>query len=225
MVVDLSEQLFSFTNYLIGFRKIEALNYCMNLLAHNEISIPALYEQILAPALNQIVLERKEEDHLIWKEHVMTNIVRNIIEASFPYVLQGKEDRFIKQENPTIILTSPEEEYHEIGLRMGADFFTMQGFDVIYIGCNTPLSNILSAVRVIRPKFLDISITNYLNLVSLKNITSAIRDMENIEMKIILSGSAFHRGQYQPEDFGAYKVINSYQDVVTLRKEYDEISL
>ena len=68
------------------------------------------------------------------------------------------------------MLVCPEEEYHDLGIRMGADFFTIAGYDVTYIGSNTPKSNILSAARFLKPDIIDISVSNYLNLVMLEKI-------------------------------------------------------
>lgn len=62
------------------------------------------------------------------------------------------------------MLVTPEEEYHEIGIRMGMDFYTLLGYEVVYIGCSTPRDTLLNAAKTLRPDLVSISVTNYLNL-------------------------------------------------------------
>ncbi|MHB1151916.1 MAG: cobalamin B12-binding domain-containing protein [Eubacteriales bacterium] len=161
--------------YLQTFNKVKSLEYCMTLLGENTVTVPELYEMVLAPALNGIVIPRGDENSLIWQEHTATNIVRNIIECSYPFVIKEKTEYEKPGTRKKIILLCPEEEYHEIGIRMGADFFTIVNFEVIYIGCNTPKENIISAIKQINPDFIGVGVSNYLNLVSLNKIIQSIR--------------------------------------------------
>lgn len=59
--------------------KEKSLSYCMNLLSEKKVTVVDLYEQILRPALNNIIAEYPDPDELIWREHVRSSIVRTII--------------------------------------------------------------------------------------------------------------------------------------------------
>lgn len=200
--------------YLQNYDKENSMKYCISLLDDKKITIPELYEMILAPALNGIVIPKGEEDTLIWREHAATNIIRSILESAYPFVLKERDVYKEPSVRKKIILVCPEEEYHEIGIRMGADFFTILHFDVTYIGCNTPKANIISAIREIKPDFIGIGITNYLNLVSLKKIIQSIRQETDPKLKIIVSGSAFRHTCKCGKDFGADYFINSFKEAV-----------
>ena len=51
------------------------------------------------------------------------------------------------------------EELHEIGIRMVADFFEMEGWDVYYTGANIPAKSILDAVKEQKADVVALSIT------------------------------------------------------------------
>lgn len=199
--------------FLRNFNKEKSLEYCITLLRENIVSVPELYEMVLAPALNGIVIPKEEVNNLIWQEHTATNIVRSIIECAYPFVMKEKTEYEKPGIRKKIILLCPEEEYHEIGIRMGADFFTIVNYEVIYIGCNTPKENIISAIKHIKPDYIGIGVSNYLNLVSLNKIIQSIKKEISSGIKIIVSGSAFRHTFKTAADFGADYIINSFKDV------------
>ncbi len=215
----------AFQSHLNGFGRHDAVAYGISLLENGRITVPDLYEHVLAPSLNSILVGREEEHDLIWREHVMTNIVRSVIESAFPYVLKEREKYLLEGFHQKAMLVCPEEEYHDLGARMGADFFTIAGYDVTYIGSNTPKSNILSAAAYLKPDLIDISVSNYLNLVMLKKIIPELRQGLGQGARIMVSGSAFlHTGKpYQ--EFHADGLINSFKDILDLRGKAYEDSL
>lgn len=211
--------------FLRNFNKEKSMEYCMTLLRENIVSVPELYEMVLAPALNGIVIPKEEVNNLIWQEHTATNIVRSIIECSYPFVIKERTEYEKPDTRKKIILLCPEEEYHEIGIRMGADFFTIINYEVIYIGCNTPKENIISAIKQIKPDLIGIGVSNYLNLVSLNKIIISIKKEIPSGIKIIVSGSAFRRTSKTAADFGADYIINSFKDVSEFGRNCREISI
>ncbi len=202
-----------------------AVGYSLMLLSEGKVSITELYEEILSPILNSISIGRGEEDSAIWKEHVMTNIVRTIVECSYPYVIKEKEKNKGEKKVRKVMVLCPEEEYHELGARMGADFYTINGYDVVFIGCNTPKENFISAYNALKPDMISISITNYLNLISLKKIIEEIREKIGYEVKIILSGSAFASTKKTAKDFGAAALVGTFREIEALRRDDDETGI
>ncbi|MBE0600626.1 MAG: cobalamin B12-binding domain-containing protein, partial [Firmicutes bacterium] len=168
----------AFNAHLDKLDKGGAVQYALALLKRDEITIPDLYEQVLAPALNRIQIPRCDETCMIWREHMMSNIVRAAIEAAHPFVLGEREKAGNEHNNTVVMLVCPQEEYHEIGMRMGSDFFTMLGYEVKYIGCNTPRDTLLDAARTLQPDIVGIGITNYLNLAQLPQLVSALKVLE-----------------------------------------------
>ena len=207
----------TFKEHLERYDREGSVQYCLALLEQGKISVPELYEQILAPALNSLLVGRDSEHDAIWREHVMTNIVRHVIELSAPYVAResAKVEAFAKK--PRVMLVCPEEEYHDLGVRMGLDFFIIAGFDATYIGANTPKSNIISAAKALHPDIVGISVSNYLNLFALEKIIPELKREIGLDVRILLSGSAVRHTGRAAEDFSADGVVNSFRDIMDLR--------
>lgn len=222
MNADLTDIFKTFSTYLTELDREKATTFCLGLLEEQKVTIPELYEFILAPSLNRIVVPRGKEDELIWREHTQTNIVRGIVESAFPYVIKQKQTFASTGFPGTILLACPEEEYHELGIRMGADFYTIAQFNVIFIGSNLPESSIVSAAKELKPDFVGISVTNYLRLVRLKSIVARLREDIGSSVKVVVSGSAFNHTGSSAQDFGADELITNFEDVVALARRSNE---
>ncbi len=214
----------AFSETLKNFDKEQALNYCLRLLEDGTLSVPALYEEILSPALNQISIPRADEDTLIWQEHAMTAIVRSVVECAYPFVLKEKAKQSCAF-GGKVVLVCPEDEYHELGIRMGTDFFTIANFEAVFVGGNTPAANIVSVVQTLKPDIVDIGVSNFLNLVSLKRIILELREKIDPRIKIAVSGSAFKRTGKNAADFGADIIINSFADILAFGRVNNETGI
>ena len=178
-----------FVDYLLREDKAGAIRYAIEVLETGSIAVNDLYEMVLGPALNQFHCPENDAT-CIWREHVRTSIVRSIVEICYPYVLKAKEAPGFVAVKKTVLVVCPPEEYHEVGARMAADFFELAGFDVVYVGANTPNRDILSAVEHVRPDVLAVSVTNYYNLVKAHAFIEAIA-ASHPSIRIVLGGAAF----------------------------------
>lgn len=192
-----------------------AVDLALGLLRDGKATVPELYEQVLAPSLNSVEVTRANEDKGIWKEHVMTAIVRTIVESAHPWVFAQRQSM---DPAKRALILCPEEEYHELGARMGADYFTMAGYDTVFIGCNTPQKSILHAAGELKPDILVISVTNYLNLAAMKKIVRDLRIRTGCGTMVAVAGSALGHAGMTAQDFGADRAVVSYADVLALRE-------
>ncbi len=204
-----------FYSHLESFNREAALAYTLKLLESGTVTVVQLYEEIIAPSLGKISISREEEEDKIWQEHAMTSIARTVVECCFPYVLKQKNPSTHQNNQYKVVVLCPEEEYHDVGARMGADYFTLENYQVIFVGGNTPPSNILSVCSKVQPRWLAISVSNFYYLASVKNTIASLRAMPN-PPGIILSGSAFLRTGTHPKEFGADMLIHTYQQVQEL---------
>jgi MerR family transcriptional regulator, light-induced transcriptional regulator len=82
-------------------------------------------------------------------------------------------------------------ELHEIGIRMVADFFEMEGWDTYYMGANTPASSILEAVEHHNADVLGISAAMPFRRTELNDLVQSVRTLDGIKnLKIIVGGNA-----------------------------------
>lgn len=209
-------------NKLISFLKDEdkesALNLCISYLEEKKLSVIELYELILTPALNNIIMEYEgDDDNLIWNEHVRSGIIRSIVECVYPYVLKEKKELGIKDMGKVIVMC-PRFEDHELGARMVSDFFTIAGYDTTFIGANTPEKTIINAIQAIQPKYISMSVTNYYNLVATKKTIDHIKDSVSTDIKFLLGGYAFTSNPNAYKEVGGDLLLRSFNDIINLSK-------
>ncbi|UCE60767.1 MAG: cobalamin-dependent protein [Phycisphaerales bacterium] len=80
-------------------------------------------------------------------------------------------------------------ELHEIGVRMVADFFEMDGWDVIYLGANMPSTDVLSMIRERRADLLTVSVSTILHLCTVGELIDQIREDESCTGTKVLVGA------------------------------------
>jgi methanogenic corrinoid protein MtbC1 len=195
--------------------KDKCIELSLEHLSNNTINIPSLYEDILTPALYSI--DKCTEEGCIWKEHVKTSIVRAVIECVYPNIIKFKKN--ISPNGIKVVLACPEKEHHEIGLRMMSDFFTLNGYESIYIGSNTPRDQVCIAISQNIPKYVAISVTDYYLLFEAQKMIKKIRSNYGSSIKIIVGGLAFKNNSDSIKDIGGDIFLNSFKDIENLRKE------
>jgi len=211
-------QLFlkEFLEYLDAEDKEKCVEFIIKKLDNKELDISTLYSQVLEPSLNKFYCDVEEEKLCIWKEHVRTSIISTIIELCYPYILKERKEKKVKTLNIKVLVGCPSEEYRDVGARMIADIFTLYGYDSIFVGANTPRTEIRDAINILRPKIIVLSITNYYNLVEAEKAIALIRGYTEFKGKIIVGGIAFLSNPEIYKQIGADFLIENYSQIKNL---------
>ena len=111
-----------------------------------------IYLEILAPA--QVEIGKKWYDGTlnVAQEHLATQITMRQMEHLRQKFLPAQKQGL------RIVVSSVEGESHDIGARMVADFFYMDGWEVDYLGNNTPTSDLVEFVRKRKPDIVALSL-------------------------------------------------------------------
>jgi methanogenic corrinoid protein MtbC1 len=195
----------------------KVLDFVQSKLARKELDIVTLYDQLVAPSLNNMVC-KEDPNTCIWREHVRSSIVRTVIESSYRFVIEERNEKHGPKAGDKVLVICPLEEYHELGARVVADFFTLCGFDVKFVGANTPKEVVLSAVEQVRPRYIAISVTNRYNLFAAQRTIAMIRGSSAGNVKIIVGGRAFEGNPDRYKEIGADLVMQGYEDIRKLRE-------
>ena len=197
--------------------KKASIDFALSKIMGGELDIVTLYCDVLAPSLNDMKCEGTEE-FCIWKEHVRSGIIRSIIENCYPYVEKERVEKYkSKPTGEKVIVLCPTEELHEIGPRMVADFFTLLGYDVTFVGANTPKRSFLSAIEDLKPKYVAVSVTNYYNLSAAQRTIKDIRGTKHGKVKIIAGGHAFRKNPEAYKEIGADLLLDTFSDLKKLK--------
>ena len=193
--------------------KERCVQLVVQLLEAGEVGIVQLYTDVLGPALNDWECQEGEDTTCVWREHVRSSIVRTILEVTYPYMLRERDAKGVPKKGLTVAVLCPPEELHEIGPRMVADFFSLSGYDVTFVGANTPIDTFIAAVREIKPRYVAISVTNYYNLIALRRAIARIREVAPEGTELIVGGRAFETDPDLAREIGADLMLRTFEDI------------
>lgn len=195
------------------------VRYALSLLDSGSAGIPDLYEDVLAPAARERHCLNREQPVCIWEEHIRTSIIRTIIECCYPHLMEERRSRIGDGSRGRTIIVCPTEEYHELGARMTADFFTLCGFDVTFVGANTPQDEIVEAAVFLQPEYIGVSVTSPYNLVVARRTLGYLREARGRSggtYRIVVGGQAFDADERRARDMGADALAQTFDDICEL---------
>lgn len=213
--INLKDVYDHFSKLLADEDRKASILYAIDLLTKGHITIPNLYEMILAPLLN--LHDYKNDATRIAREHVRSGIIRSIIEISYPFVLSERAKPQFVDLHKKVLITCPTEEYHEIGARMAVDFFELAGFDAVFTGGNTPGPDIIAAIGYQKPDYVALSVSNLYNLVKAKDIIKEIQVVYP-QIPVLIGGAVFNDPAHRQVVLNT-RHINDYNAVLALAKE------
>jgi len=212
----MNRHYFSFMELFEKKDKDACVQIAVKGLSDGLFSLPELYEEILTPALFTIDECQDEDKGCIWDEHVKTGIVKTIIESIYPYVIELKNSQ--EPLGLKVLLACPERELHDVGLRMMADMFAIEGYEIIFVGANTPRDQVSIAIHIEKPKYVAISVTDHYHLSEAKKLIEEIRSDHGDGIEVILGGRAIKNNMELFSALGGDRFMDSYSDIKSLRE-------
>ena len=191
----------------------KTVGWALAKLGSGELDIVTLYTGLLAPSLNEMKCNDSEAAVCIWREHVRSSIVRTVLESCYPLVLRERAARGGRNTAVKAVVVCPPEELHEMGARMVADFFTLCGYEVTFVGANTPLDDFLAAVELVKPRYICVSVTGHYNLVAARKVVTKIRARAGNDVTIVVGGRAFRQNPRSAKEMGADLLLESFEDI------------
>ena len=119
------------------------------------------------------------------QEHYCTAVTQFTMSQLYPYIFtSARKDR-------RMVATSVGGDLHEIGIRMVADFFELEGWDTYYLGANTPTDSVVQAVAEHGADLVAISATLTPHVQKVAALVEAIRTMKS-RPKVMVGGYPFN---------------------------------
>jgi len=148
--------------------------------------IEAFYEHVIQAAMYEIGLLWERSEISVAEEHLASAIVTRVMANT-----NARLSRSPSSEKKVVVTAAPNE-YHEIGAWMIADVLAQDGWNVLYLGANTPQADLLRMLYLHNPLLLAVSVTMPYNLVYLKALIEDIRSSKNFEkLRILVGGGVF----------------------------------
>ncbi len=174
-------------------------------------TIAGLYEGILAPAQARLGRMWHRGEISVADEHfgsATTQSIMSLIRPSFPRK---------KPNGRTLVSTSTPGDLHEIGLRMVTDLFEIDGWNVIYLGANTPTTDLIELLDRRRPHLLALAVSTGLTLRDAGELLERIRETSSIaDLKVLIGGPPFMIAPDLWRELGADGCATSSTEAVRL---------
>ncbi|MGC9363295.1 MAG: cobalamin B12-binding domain-containing protein [Fidelibacterota bacterium] len=153
-------------------------------------SVRDIYLEVFEPCQKEVGRQWQTGLLSVAQEHYFTAVTQLIISQLYPQIFSTT--RIGKK----MIAACAGGELHEIGIRMVADFFEMEGWDTLYIGANTPAAAIISTIKSEMPAVIALSTTLLPHIGMISDIISRIRSNREFDFtKIIVGGYPFNVDQ------------------------------
>jgi len=176
-----------------------AVQAALSAVRDGSISIPALYVDVLSPLLGSIGSAWSHGTERVWEEHYASHTIRTIIESL--YLDVQAQVTTLDRRGVSVLLACPPREQHELGLRMLSDRFELGGYDVTFLGADTPLAEITAAANATGASLVALSISTVFERVELRLFVDTLRK-QLPGVRIVVGGPAFSLDRHWPdEDF------------------------
>lgn len=173
---------FHYLNSLLEGDKDTCKSIVEELLAEGE-SIKEIYLGLFQRSMYRIGQMWERERCSIADEHIATKITEALIDWSIEVSkCKNKKDK-------SVIIACIDKEYHELGAKMVAGYFEINGWKSTFLGSSTPLNEIIGVIETKKPDVVGISVNFYMNIPRLIKLISMIK-ADFPEQEIIVGGQA-----------------------------------
>jgi MerR family transcriptional regulator, light-induced transcriptional regulator len=157
-------------------------------LLDQNIDIKALYTELFQKSLYRVGELWESNQISVAREHLVTAITEGLLNLVYPRLFE-KERATPKK----VIISCAANEFHQIGGKMAADIFELNGWDSHFLGANTPVEHMLEYIQEEKPDLVGLSVSVYCNMPALKAGLEAIKsDFKDLD--VFVGGQAFNWG-------------------------------
>ncbi len=146
-----------------------------------------IYINIIQPAQYEVGRRWQLGQISVAQEHYATEFAHHVLSQ----VSLAMTCQVCRKGN--LVVTCVGNEMHGLGSRMVADFLEMDGWDVSYLGANTPHADVISMLKERKAKALLVSVTMGYNIKRVRVLIRHIRAESTLEgIKVVVGGYAFN---------------------------------
>ncbi|MFP4084356.1 MAG: B12-binding domain-containing protein [Desulfonatronovibrio sp.] len=156
-------------------------------LLDKDISLYSLYLDLFQRSLYQVGRLWETNQISVATEHMATAITETLLSLAYPKIFSAEH------KGKKAVVSCLVNEYHQIGGKMVADIFELNGWDGYFLGANTPIDDLTGMIQEKQPDILALSVSIYFSMDSLYTTLEHIREI-NKDLKIIVGGQAFNWG-------------------------------
>lgn len=156
-------------------------------LLETDIDIKDLYTQLFQDSLYRVGELWESNIISVATEHIATAITEGLLNLLYPRIFAAEHC------GKKAIVSCTASEWHQVGGKMAADIFELNGWDTHFLGANTPTNDLIVHIDQFKPDILGLSLSLSANVPMLLKTVEAIR--ANYQgLDIFFGGQAFRWG-------------------------------
>lgn len=181
----------------------------INDLVEKKSKINDIYENVIKRALYQVGLLWETGKISVATEHLASAIVESVLNELYSKIISKY------RMDKVVVAASVEKEVHQIGIKMVADVFEMRGWNVHFLGADTPSSDLLKFIETVNPKLGALSMSIYFHYPELLKIIGMIRERFP-DLAIIVGGQGLLHSTSDISE--KYKNVHYLPDLYSLEE-------
>ncbi len=175
------------------------------------LGIGDIYLNVLQPVQYEIGRLWQTNKITVAQEHFCSAVTQLIMsQLYYPHICSGEKKR------GTFVALCVSGELHEIGMRMVADLFEMEGWNVVYLGANMPAYNVIDTLIDRKAQVLGISAAMASSVNRAAAVIQAVRQSPASSTRILVGGYGFNRDKNLWKLVGADHYASTGPDALRL---------
>lgn len=158
-------------------------------LVKNRMKFADIIDDIIRPAMEKVGYLWETKKLAVEQEHLASDTIKTALSRLVVYLPRQRE------KNIKVLLACSEGEAHDIGLQALAYELELNGYNIHYLGANTPFRSIIKAVKKEKPAYIFISVCTLTvtraDLV--KGFKSLSKAAKEINAKLVAGGRYFKK--------------------------------
>ena len=178
------------------------------------LGVPAFLDQVAGPSIREIGHGWREGTISVGQEHLAMAVFRRVL----GWIIDTFE---VNEAAARLIVATPPRQVHELGALLAAAAAATEGWEVIYLGADLPVADLVGAAKQMRARAVALSVVHRTNDPGLIEDLQQIRQGLDPGVQLFLGGAAVTQ---QPDRFGATGavVIDSLEEFRTELKRLQE---
>jgi len=182
--LDLGDLQRRFLSAQLAGRRDEGLRIIVDEGLLRGIAVPDLHLKVIQEAQYEIGRLWQANRCTIAQEHVATAISQLALARLYQHLPRARRNE------RRVMFACVEGELHELGARVASDFLEMGGFDVQFVGANTPVDSLIGLVELARPDLLALSVSLSFHMPALRRTIERARAVLGAGFPIAVGGHA-----------------------------------
>lgn len=185
----------------------------------NPADLSWFYQDVIQPSLYSIGQKWESGQISVAEEHLATAISTRVMTMAYQRYKQAQTVY-----GKALVASAPLEE-HDLGAWMVADLLEQDGWDVRFLGANTPAFEMIRDLKTYQRDIFALSLTMFSRLKEVQQLIRQIRDTPELQnLKILVGGQGVVNSLELALDLGADGyAVNGTEAVILARKWYSEL--